>query len=508
MHTSQLPVRTYRSSDDNESFQEMMAARMRQSPWLLISGGVHAAMLLLIWVLTPTATKQQGAAKIMMEDAHQQEVVQQQPPEQPEVQPEVEPDIAPLEDVMVADSDAESDAQADADSAEASTESAYTHEQWNTSLGIGGGAAGPYSNRGTGGSGGSGGRHTPPCVIRGLAWLAAHQDDDGRWDADGFMKHDDPNLEPCDGPGNAVHDVGCTALALLAFLGESNTTKSGEYRDQVRRGVNWLRKQQDPDTGLFGTRLSHDYIYDHAIAAYAICEACGLSESKLLRKVAQRGLNYLESHRNPYGVWRYQPRDQSNDISVTGWAIMAYKSGKFFGLQVNDGALKSCEVFLDQVSDGSGRHGYCRAGEGSSRKPGRHGVAFPSDQTHALTAVGLFSRFFLGQDPGEQPIMQASAKLLNSLPPVWDEQSGRIDHYSWYYATYALFQMGGAEWRRWQKAIQRTVPENQHREDAQRNLFGSWDPVGAWGEDGGRVYSTAILTLTMQANYRYTPLVR
>ena len=33
-------------------------------------------------------------------------------------------------------------------------------------------------------------------------------------------------------------------------------------------------------------------------------------------------------------------------------------------------------------------------------------------------------------------------------------------------------------------------------------------PAGAWGEDGGRVYSTAILTLTMQANYRYTPLVR
>lgn len=104
--------------------------------------------------------------------------------------------------------------------------------------------------------------------------------------------------------------------------------------------------------------------------------------------------------------------------------------------------------------------------------------------------------------------MRASAKLLNSLPPVWDEQAGRVDHYSWYYATYALFQMGGPEWRRWQQAIQRVVPANQHQLAAQPNLYGSWDPVGAWGEDGGRVYSTAILTLTMQANYRYTPLVR
>ena len=33
-------------------------------------------------------------------------------------------------------------------------------------------------------------------------------------------------------------------------------------------------------------------------------------------------------------------------------------------------------------------------------------------------------------------------------------------------------------------------------------------PVGAWGEDGGRVYSTAILTLTLEAYYRYSRLVR
>ena len=33
---------------------------------------------------------------------------------------------------------------------------------------------------------------------------------------------------------------------------------------------------------------------------------------------------------------------------------------------------------------------------------------------------------------------------------------------------------------------------------------GSWDPVGVWGEDGGRVYATATLVLTLEAYYRYT----
>ena len=40
------------------------------------------------------------------------------------------------------------------------------------------------------------------------------------------------------------------------------------------------------------------------------------------------------------------------------------------------------------------------------------------------------------------------------------------------------------------------------------NFKGSWDPLCAWGEDGGRVYSTATLVLTLEAYYRYTKLVR
>jgi hypothetical protein len=52
------------------------------------------------------------------------------------------------------------------------------------------------------------------------------------------------------------------------------------------------------------------------------------------------------------------------------------------------------------------------------------------------------------------------------------------------------------------------VVKNQHRDKAKKNLFGSWDPKCAWGEDGGRVYSTATLVLTLEAYYRYSKLVR
>jgi hypothetical protein len=508
MKTIEPPVRTQRDVKDDVTFQEAMAAHLRQSPWVFVSALAHAAVLLLLWALAPPRQPLPAQLQVTLQDIETVEVVQPREPEEPDVEPEPEPVVTPLTDAVVTDDTPEAEASSDFDSAATDAESAQLSDQWNTAVGLLGGTAGPYSKRGNGGEGGPGGRRSPVSVQRGLQWLAAHQDPDGRWDADGFMKHDDPQQPPCDGPGNPVHDVGCTALALLAFLGENNTTKSGPYRDVVRRGVGWLRRQQDMDTGLFGARLSHDYIYDHAIAAYAMCEAYGLSRSKLLEKHAQRGLDRLEAHRNAYGVWRYQPRDQDNDISVTAWAVMAYEAGRFFGLQVNRAALDNAEAFLDQVSDASGRHGYRAAGEASSRKPGDHGVRFPAAKTAALTGVGLFCRFFLGQDPAERPVMKAAARLLAASPPQWDEEGGAVDHYGWYYGTYALFQMGGPQWRTWRRAVEAAVPANQHQDQGAPNLYGSWDPCGPWGEDGGRVYSTAILTLTMQASYRYTPLIR
>ena len=104
--------------------------------------------------------------------------------------------------------------------------------------------------------------------------------------------------------------------------------------------------------------------------------------------------------------------------------------------------------------------------------------------------------------------MKAAADRILERPPIWDEKAGTIDHYYWYYATYALFQMGGKHWTEWQKKLETAVVKNQHKDKTKKNLYGSWDPKCAWGEDGGRVYSTATLVLTLEAYYRYTKLVR
>ncbi|HEX5051504.1 MAG TPA: prenyltransferase/squalene oxidase repeat-containing protein [Planctomycetota bacterium] len=337
-------------------------------------------------------------------------------------------------------------------------------------------------------------------VAAALAWLAAHQDEDGKWDCDGFMKHDGAG-EPCDGPGNAVHDVGVTGLALLCFLADGATLHAGPHRAVLDRGLRWLVDNQ-AENGLFGTASYEKSIYDHAIATIAVCEAQATSAAYWLRERAQRGIDYLEMHRNPYSVWRYKPRDNDNDTSVTAWCVQALWSARVAGLSVDESALKFAETFLDQVSTPAGDHGYTKVGAASDRKPGDHATRFPIEKGAPMTAAGLFCRFLLGEDPKEKTVMSGAANLILAKPPYWDPRAGSIDMYYWYYATYAMFQTGGRAWTEWQKKLDLAVVKTQRRDKAQPNAFGSWDPIGVWGDDGGRVYSTAMACLMLQAEHR------
>ena len=485
------------------SFQELMAEQIRHAPWLILSAVVHVVVLLLGYVLMPAESKAVEEIKVEMQMKEEKQIEEPPPPPPPEPEKEVTKDEVVIQDSEVTEAvtdnptfDPTNDSQ--------SKESAFDSNQWNAAVGLGGGAGGKYGGRGGGRGGmGGGGKSSAAAIESGLEWLKNHQDEDGKWDCDGFNKHDETG-EQCDGLGNGVHDVGVTGLALLAFLGDGSTMRAGPYKDVIKGGIKWLREQQG-DNGLFGTNASNDFLYGHAIATYAMCEAYGLSNYTLLQKNAQQGINYLEYHRNPYAVWRYQPRDNDNDTSVTGWCIMAYESAKYFKLQVNDGAIKLSETWLDQVTDANGRAGYTKAGEPSSRHVGDHMTRFPPEKGEAMTAVSLFCRFFMGQDPKEKPTMKQAAELLKMRPPVYDTKSGSIDYYYWYYATYAMYQMGGEYWKNWSAKLNDAIVKPQ-RSDG--NFKGSWDPIDVWGEDGGRVYSTATLVLTLEAYYRYSKLVR
>ena len=339
----------------------------------------------------------------------------------------------------------------------------------------------------------------------GLEWLRKHQDEDGKWDADGFAKHDldDARGDRDAGPGQANHDIGLTALALLAFLGDGHSTAQGEYKAAVAMGIAWLRRQQDPASGVFGREYSPGFLYGHALATLAMAEAYEFSRSPLLKRNVGLAVRYIEGARHPKGVWHSDvPGAGDNDTSITGWMILALLTARDAGFTVDPAALEGTLAWLDEVTDpATGRCGYDTFGSPSSRAP--ENEHFPREKGEAMTAVALLSRFFLGQQPAEIEVMEKHAALLLRHPPGWDIAGRGCDMYYWYHGTYAMYQMGGNNWTAWNREMKKAVVEHQRRDGAAR---GSWDPVGPWGYAGGRIYSTAMMALCLEAYFRYDRL--
>ena len=371
----------------------------------------------------------------------------------------------------------------------------------NDVIGVGRGAGEGYSGRyGRRGSGKGGGSASQRAARMGLEWLQKHQEDDGSWDTDGFADHC-RELECYGKGGGEMYDVGTTALALLAFLGAGHTDRLGNYQDVVRRAMQFLQRQQDGSDGCVGSKAGQQhFMYGHALGSLAFVEAYALTGDPQIRDSAQRAVDFIARARNPYKAWRYSyPPDGDNDVSVTCWMLTALILGREAGLAVDQAAIRDGLSYIEEMTDNeTGRTGYHERGSSPARDPEDLSV-WPPQKSESMTAAALFVRLLNGEDKNS-PAIQRGAELLYDSPPRWSETDGSIDYYYWYYGTYAAWQIGGRVWNRWQKEFLNALVRNQKVEQAR----GSWNPqVDPWGDQGGRVYATAINTLSLLVYTRY-----
>ena len=499
-----------RSWEQERTFHDTLYDWMGRAPWLAISAAAHVVVILVLMAV-PWELLRQERATIITSDVEQQlEDAFDEPP--PEEEPPVEdvdteePVVRDVDEPVPSESD---DDQEFAESiGDPSFDSFATFEAMsdNDVIGVGYGAGGAFGGRFGGDRDlrGSGGNGTQESVRTALEWLAKHQSPEGYWDCDGFMDNNAlGRRSAADGPGQAVHDVGMTGLALLAFLGDGSTTRRGPYRAQVAKGVAWLKEQQDPDLGLLGERVGHGFMYNHSIATLALCEAYYFDKSPRIKRAAQDAVSFLTRARNPYSAWRYDyPPTGESDSSVTGWCVFALKSAEEGGLVVDRAAYDGALSFFDEVTDANGRTGYASVGSLSSRITGVNDH-FPAESGESMTAVALLCRFFMGQVPETHEIMVKQADLLAAKLPEWDPDGLRNDMYYWYYGSYAMYQMGGKRWwEKWNSAMKRALVDSQRRDG---DFEGSWDPRDVWGEHaGGRVYATALGVLCLEVYYRYS----
>ncbi|MHC4516557.1 MAG: hypothetical protein ACYS5W_23085, partial [Planctomycetota bacterium] len=194
-----------------ETFQDLMNEQLKHAPWLGLSILIHAVALLLLFLLIPDSSGLDSNLILNATPEVEEEEIEEEEEEPEEEEPEEVEEEEVVEEEVVEEEVVEEEVVDDKDT----VESAFDSDQWNTAIGLGGGAGGKWGGRKGGRRRlGRSKRGTARAIDLGLKWLRDHQDEDGKWDCDGFMKHDKEG-PPCDGAGNAVHDVGVTALGLL-----------------------------------------------------------------------------------------------------------------------------------------------------------------------------------------------------------------------------------------------------------------------------------------------------
>lgn len=337
-----------------------------------------------------------------------------------------------------------------------------------------------------------------------LKWLNTHQDADGKWDAVGFGKHDNAVRT---GANEHGADVIVTGLALYTFLADGSTMRSGPYKDAVKKAVVWLRKQRKAN-GAFGDETTVNFVYGQAIATLAMGEAYFLSNYKTLRKDVRKGIECLETYRHPQGGWR-NGKSGGADPSLTLWCTLAYMTAaddvEFTGVQAGFASTgRWLGGLVDSETGRVKRVPVDRGPLGTSALK-----ANPSLLEDERLASILFSQYAAGLDPSKTKGGMLAVKKLGEKLPEW--KKGEMSHYELFCASHVLYQgggkaWGGDAWETWSKAMDKVITKQQR--DRVAAQAGSWNPDGVWGKVGGRVYSTAMMALTLQSYYHYAQLAR
>jgi hypothetical protein len=331
----------------------------------------------------------------------------------------------------------------------------------------------------------------------GLDFLARHQNSDGRWSLHRF--HEGKSYASDVGIAQMQADTAATGLSLLAFLGAGYTHRDGKYRDVVAGGLQHLIEHQKPDGDLFSGGSKYVWLYSHGIAAIALCEAYGMTRDEQLRGPAQRAVDFIVAAQHPtQGGWRYAPQTGS-DTSVSGWQVMALRSGELAGLNIPPTVYDGVRRWLDTAHP--------------PRNPALYVYRPTSTQEHqrqpsnAMTAEGLVMRLYTGWSPGDPAMLRGAEYLQQNLPRYGTVERKTRDLYYWYYGTQAMFHVKGPGWEAWNNRMRDLLSQTQVQEGP---LRGSWNPGGAipdrWGDAGGRMYVTTMSLLILEVYYRHLPL--
>jgi prenyltransferase beta subunit len=300
-----------------------------------------------------------------------------------------------------------------------------------------------------------------PAIEKGLKFLATRQNEDGSFAGGGY------------GRNSAV-----VALAGMAWLSSGSTPGRGPYGEQVTRVTDYLLDHVS-ESGFVSVAgaMSHGPMYEHGFATLYLAEVYGMSPRDDLRDKLLRAINLIVRTQNAEGGWRYQPRREDADISVTICQVMALRAARNAGLAVPKETVDRSVEYVKKCQNPDGGFRY---------------MLQPGESAFPRSAAGVVALFSAGIYEGKE--IERGLAYLNQHSPR-GQAIGSDGHffYGHYYGVQAMWLAGGERWERWYPAIRNVLIERQQAD-------GSWaDPVSS-------DYGTAMATIVLQMPDNSVPI--
>lgn len=144
-------------------------------------------------------------------------------------------------------------------------------------------------------------------IDKALAYLVKAQHADGHWEA-----------------ANGQFPVAMTALAGMALLMEGSTTRDGKHAEPIRKAVDWLMVQSQPDGRLVDKKESR-YMFGHGYSLLFLASAYEQEEDverrRALKGILTRAVQFTAAARTTRGGWGYVSAAEGNDFDECATTI-------------------------------------------------------------------------------------------------------------------------------------------------------------------------------------------
>lgn len=332
-------------------------------------------------------------------------------------------------------------------------------------------------------------------VDNGLEWLADHQEKDGRF------------------PSVDVAQPAVTSFGVMAFLSRGHLPGQGPFGDTITRAIDFVLTTQNR-AGYFSLlpisqstehhSPAQALHYNHSIAGLMLGEVYGMTSGERSRQIESALARALTYHRGvqqrvkkeevDIGGWRYGYPDSPNassDMSVTGWALMFYRSAK-------NAEFKIPKRYFDEGLDFVER---CYEPDMAEHKKGvfRYRPPDAEDKGHlslANTSSAMLTLILGGRHRHEGIAMGVRWFERNDYPRPWQNNYFYLTSY---YTSQAMAQVGGESWNRVFPQVARNVMEAQAE-------TGEWPPGSANESMFGSAYATSLAVLALTPAYQMLPI--